>query len=132
MTDQDSKVDTRSDSRLGAIAALLAFLACNGLLVLSAILAGLGIGLDINPHLQAALIALFAILTVFFMLRGYRIHRKSGPPVLASLGAVVIVATLYLAYSKSLESIGLAALAIAALWNWRLRRQPGPSAKRFE
>ena len=123
MTDEDARVDTRSNARLSAIAALLAFLACNGLLVLSAVLASLGIGFDVNPHLQAALISLFAVLTAFFVLRGYRSHRKPGPLILAMLGAIVILATLYLAYSKLVESVALAALVIAAIWNWRLARQ---------
>ena len=128
MSGEDANVETRKSARLSAIAALLAFLACNGLIALSALLAGLGIGFDINPHLQAVLISLFAILTTWFVSRGFRVHRKPGPLILAAVGAIVILATLYLAYSKLVESIALAALIVAAIWNWRLARQPAPAA----
>ena len=123
MNAEDTNVETRKSARLSAIAAILAFLACNGLLALSVLLAGMGIGFDINPHLQAVLISLFAILTAFFVYRGFRAHRNPGPLILAAVGAIVILATLYLAYSKLVESVSLAALVIAAVWNWQLARR---------
>lgn len=129
MNAEDVNVEIRKSARLSAITALLAFLACNGLLALSALLAGLGIGFDVNPHLQAALISLFAVLTVFFVYRGFRTHRGPGPLVLAALGAAVILATLYLAYSKLVESIALVLLVIAAAWNWRLARRRATNSR---
>jgi hypothetical protein len=116
-------VATRKNARLSAISALLAFIACNGLLALSALLAGIGAGFDINPHLQAGLISLFAMLTVFFVFRGYAGHGNPWPLALAAVGALVILATMYMRYSKLVESVALAALLIAAGWNWALARR---------
>ena len=123
MHDGDDSIATRRFSRLGAISALLAFIACNGLLLLSAVLAATGIGLDINPHLQALLISLFAVLTAFFVFRGYIGHRNPWPLALAAAGALAILATMYIHYSKLIESVALAALLLAAGWNWALTRR---------
>lgn len=57
--------DTRKDpgklSWLPGAAAILAFIACNGLFVIVTILSLLGITIAINPHIQAAAIGLFAV-----------------------------------------------------------------------
>ncbi len=51
---------------LPGAAAVLAFVACNGTVLLVAMLAVFGITLVINPHLQAAAISLFSLLTLGF------------------------------------------------------------------
>jgi uncharacterized membrane protein len=104
-------------------AALLAFIACNGLILATALLAFFGISLSINPHVQAVLISLFAILTSVFVYRGFRHHRQPGPLILAGTGALVIVLTMYVSYSKLIETIGLMALLAAAGWNWYIARR---------
>ena len=122
MHDGDDSFATHRFSRLGVFSALLAFIACNGLLVLSAVLSLIDIGFDIDPHLQALLISLFAVLTVFFVFRGYSRYRNPWPLALAAAGAIVILARMYILYSKLVESVALAALLIAAGWNWALAR----------
>ncbi len=110
------------------VAAVLAFIACNGLIVLTALLAVFGITFNINPHLQAILICIFAILTSVLVFKGYQQHRKAGPMVVASVGAIVIILTMYVSYSKAIESTGLLALVIAAVWNWRATAQKASRA----
>jgi len=50
-------------------------------------------------------------------------HRKIGPLLLAGIGALVIILTMYISYSKLIESAGLLALVVAAGWNWYFARQ---------
>jgi len=105
------------------IAALLAFIACNGLILLTAILAAFGIALNINPHVQAVLISLFAILASVFIYKGFKQHDRIGPLLLGCVGALVIILTMYVSYSKIIESVGLLALVVAAGWNWWVVRR---------
>lgn len=108
------------------VAALLAFVACNGLILVAAILALFGIALDINPHVQAILISLFAILTSILIYKGFARHHNIGPLLLAGFGALLIILTLYISYTKLVESAGLLALVVAAVWNWKVTRQQTP------
>jgi len=105
------------------VAALLTFIACNGLFLVTALLALFGITLGINPHVQAILISLFAIFTSILIYIGFMRHRKIGPLLLAGIGALVIIFTMYISYSKLIESAGLLALVVAAGWNWYVARQ---------
>lgn len=121
-----SKTESTSGRRFAfysGVAAVFAFIACNGLILLAAILAIFGISFSINPHVQAVLVSLFAILTSILLFKGFRQHRKPGPLILACTGAIVIILTMYIAYYKLIESIGLLALVIAAVWNWRIARR---------
>lgn len=109
-------------SWLPGATAILAFVACNGTLVIVALFSLLGITLVINPHVQAAVISLFAVLTLGFVLVGYRDHRIRGPVILSAIGAVLIVGTMYISFSKIVESAGLLALIAGAIWSWRTHR----------
>ncbi len=104
---------------LPGAAALLAFVACNGTAVLVAMLAGFGITLVINPQLQAAAISVFALLTLGFVFLGYRKHQTMGPLLLASIGAILVIGTMYIAFNKIIESLGLLVLIASAVWSWR-------------
>ena len=105
------------------VAALLTFIACNGLILVTGLLALFGITLGINPHVQAILISLFAILTSVLIYKGFMRHHNIGPLLLAGIGALVIILTMYISYSKLIESAGLLALVVAAGWNWYVARQ---------
>jgi hypothetical protein len=123
MTGEGKSESTHKLAVYSGITALLAFIACNGLIVVTAALAMFGITFNINPHVQAILISVFAILTSVLVFKGYLQHRKTGPLLLAAAGALVIVLTLYISYSKLIESAGLFALVVAAGWNWQSVRQ---------
>ena len=119
-------VKSKSESKFAfysGVAALLTFIACNGLIFVVALLALFGITLDINPHVQAILISLFAILTSVLIYKGFMQHHKIGPLLVAGIGALVIILTMYASYNKLIESAGLLALVVAAGWNWYLARQ---------
>jgi hypothetical protein len=115
----DTQKDLGKLSWLPGAAAILAFIACNGLFVIVAILSLFGITIALNPHIQAAAISLFAVLTLGFVFLGYREHHVLGPMILSVIGAVLIVGTMYIYFSKIVESLGLLALITSAVWSWR-------------
>lgn len=109
--------------KLPLICAVLAFVACNGALVLIAIFSAIGITVSINPHLQAAVISLFAIVTLALVFRDFREHKNLSPLLLAALASATLIGTMYIQYNKLVESIGLLALFAAALWSWGIHRR---------
>lgn len=111
---------------LPGVAAAMAFMACNGMVLLVGLLSMLGLTLVVNPHIQAATVSVFSLLTLMLVFSGYRLYRRAGPLVLALLGAVLVVGTMYVSFNKIVESTGLVLLVSAAVWNWRL---PGQAAE---
>lgn len=109
--------------KLSLIFAVLAFIACNGTILLIGVFSAIGISISINPHLQAAAISLFAIVTLALVIRDFKRHRVVGPLLLAALASITLVGTLYIHYNKVVESIGLLALFAAALWGWQVNRR---------
>jgi hypothetical protein len=116
----------KGSTKTGLIAtavAILAFIACNGLFILVAVLSSMGIILTINPHAQAAVISLFALVTLIMVFISYRKNKTRGPLILCVVGAITVVGTMYIHYDKIIESVGLLVLFISALWSWRVARQ---------
>jgi hypothetical protein len=123
MVSEGESKSARKFAFYSGVAALLAFIACNGLVLVIAIF---GITLSINPHFQAILISLFALLTSVLIYKGFVQHHKIGPLLLAGIGALAIILTMYISYSKLIESAGLLALVVAAGWNWYVARREAP------
>ncbi len=96
----DSRTNSGITDWLPGVAAVLAFIACNGMLIVVAALALFGLTVTINPHLQAAAISLFAALTLVFNYLGYRRYRVPGPSILSFFGAVLIAGTMYIQFNK--------------------------------
>ena len=107
------------------VAAFLAFFACNGSVVLVTIFSLFGVTIVINPHIQAATISLFALLTLGFVFLIYIRHRDIRPVFLAGVGAALVVGTMYIAFSKAVETFGLLVLIASAIWSWRVSRGSG-------
>jgi hypothetical protein len=112
---------TRS-SKLAALGAVLAFIACNGLFILIAVFAALGITLVINPHVQAGAISLFALVTLAMVFITFRKNKLRGPLLLCAVGTVTVIGTMYIHYDKIIESVGLLALFVSAIWSWRVSK----------
>jgi hypothetical protein len=110
-------------NKMAPLFAVLAFLACNGTFILIAALAAMGISISINPHLQAAAIALFSVVTLLLVFRDTKIHQNHGPIILAAVGSATLVITMYIHFNKVFESIGLLELFIASIWSWQLSRR---------
>jgi hypothetical protein len=114
---------------LAALFAVLAFIACNGIILLIAVLSAIGISISINPHLQAIAISLFALITLLLIFRDFKRHREHGPLILAAIATVTLIGTMYIHYSKMVESVGLLLLLAAALWGWQInRKRCGPES----
>ena len=56
------------------------------------------------------------------MFAGYRKHLVMGPLLAAGVGALLIVGTMYIAFNKVIESLGLLALIASAIWSWRVNK----------
>ena len=119
----DSTHQSGSASRLAPLFAVLAFLACNATVMLIAALSAIGISISINPHLQAAAISLFAVVTLLLVFSDFKKHQNPGPLILAGVASATLIGTMYIHFNKLLESIGLLELFITALWSWQLRRR---------
>ncbi|RLA15721.1 MAG: hypothetical protein DRQ59_00700 [Gammaproteobacteria bacterium] len=118
--DSDDKPDKATrPSQLAALGAVLAFIACNGLFILIAVFAALGITLVINPHVQAAAISLLALITLAMVFIAFRKNKIRGPLILSAIGALIVIGTMYIHYDKIIESVGLLALFVSAIWSWR-------------
>lgn len=119
----DSTQKSRTASRLAPLFAVLAFLACNATLILIAVLSAVGISISINPHLQAAAISLFSVVTLLLVFRDFRKHQNLGPLILAAVASATLIGTMYIHFNKLVESFGLLELFIAAIWSWQLSRR---------
>lgn len=109
---------------------LLSVLACYGTLAVVAVLSLMGISLAINVHVWAAAIVLFAVVALLGIALTYRSHHHPGPLCVAIPGTLFIVLAMYgsnlldsrLGVSpRAVELLGFAALAVAAIWDWRLK-----------
>jgi hypothetical protein len=119
----DSTQKSATSNRLAPLFAVLAFLACNCTFILIVALSAIGISISINPHLQAAAIALFAVVTLLLVFRDCKKYQALGPLILAAIASATLIGTMYIHFNKVVESIGLLELFIAALWNWQLNRR---------
>ena len=122
-----TKASPKLAPKLSGIMAIFAFIACNGTIILVALLSTFGISLTINPHIQAAAISLFAFMAAIFVLIEHKKHGNKGPVILAMVSAAIVLITMYIAYHKVAESIGLIALIGSTIWSWYLSRAPKPS-----
>jgi uncharacterized membrane protein len=112
----------KPEGKLAAVFAILAFIACNGVVVLIAAFSFIGVSVSINPHIQAAAISLLSLVTLGLVFRGFQSNRKIGPLILAIAATVTLIATMYIHFNKIAESLGLLALFASALWSWQINR----------
>ena len=108
---------------------LLSLLACYGTLGLVAALGAAGISLNVNEHVWAAAIVLFAFAAVIGVVLGARRrHGNWAPAAVAALGAALVAASMYAAAAiegslglsaRVVEVVGFAVLIAAALWDYR-------------
>jgi len=86
MSDDSESKSRHKYADYSAVTALLTLVVCNLLIFLSAIWAAIGMTFMINPHVQAVLICLFAILTSILIYQGFRRQRQIDPLILALIG----------------------------------------------
>lgn len=127
----DNPADPGRIARLPQVGTALSLLTCYGTLALVALLSAMGITLAINLQIWAAAIVAFAFLAVFGILIGRRVHGKSGPVLLALVGALVVTLSMYaeplleetLGLNRDhVEIGGFVILVLATFADWRARR----------
>ncbi len=101
---------------IGAVLAALASLATCYSGILLTYLVGYE-ALSINPHAQAVLMWVFALLAVSFLWRDRKRHAKELPLVLGGIAAAILIITLYFGYDERVEALAYVLLVIAALLN---------------
>jgi hypothetical protein len=116
---------------LPATATVLSILSCYGTLAVVTALSVMGITLDLNVHVWAVVIVVFALLAVVGLALGRRAHGSSGPLVLGIIGALVVIFATYgsgiiqtflRVPRDAVEIAGFAVLLAGVIWDWRLKR----------
>jgi hypothetical protein len=67
-------------------------------------------------------ISVLALLAGVGVLLGYRRHRALAPLILGLVGAALILWVMLGSYDRFIEAAGFAALLVAAVSDWRLRK----------
>lgn len=108
---------------LPGLAVLSALLICKGLLYGTALLAVLGVTIDIPPGPWAIAIDLAVGLAVVAFWFSRRRHGAVAPTLLAALGAVLVIGYMHGLLPVQLEWAGLILLVVAAWLDWKASRQ---------
>jgi hypothetical protein len=108
--------------RLAGACTVLSIVACYGTLATVSVLSLLGVTLAIHKGVWAGPISLFALLALFGVALGYRVHRGIAPLVFAALGAGAILRAMFGSYSRVVELMGFAGLITGSIWDWRLKK----------
>lgn len=97
----------------GALAALTAVFTCYGLTLLVAVLAGLGLTVNLDAQIWAGAISLMTILAVAGTAFNTTRHGKIAPVVIAAAGGAAILYSMLGSYDPIVEFAGFAALLAA-------------------
>ncbi|WP_170604217.1 adenylate/guanylate cyclase domain-containing protein [Ruegeria arenilitoris] len=100
----------------GAVVAALASLATCYSGILATYIFGFQ-SFSINPHAQAVLMWVLALLAVAFLWRDRKRHSKELPLVIGGIAALTLIVTLYFGYDERVEALAYVLLVIAALLN---------------
>lgn len=100
---------------LAFLAALVSLLTCY-VTIITSMLAGSS-ALELNPHVQAVIMWGFGLLAVVAMGRDRARHLRNYPLAVATIGVVVMVATLYVHYDQRFEVLAFVFLFVGALLN---------------
>lgn len=107
---------------LAPAATVLSLVACYGTLATVAVLALLGLRLQINETLWAGAIVLLASAAVVGLALGARQHRVLWPLALGVIGAAALAYVMTVSYDRFIEVGGFLLLGLAAIADWRKRR----------
>ena len=110
-------------SRLGTVTSLLAVATCYGTLAAVALLSLIGVSVEIDEGMLVKLITGLLVLALSGMGYSYRLHRHPGPLLLSLAAAALLLWVFYGSYSRPLELAGFAALVIAAVWDFRVKKR---------
>ena len=119
---------TRWADSAGVVGAVLTALCCAGAPVIVSALAAVGLSALRNDRILWPLMALSLVVALWGLASDWRIHRRAGPLVLASLGGVALVAGVVFVHgfpARPLIAAGAIALLFATGWNaWARKNCP--------
>ena len=107
-------------SLLPSLAVISALLVCKGLLYGTALLAVIGVAVDIPPGPWAIAVDLAVVFAVVAFWFSRRRHGIVWPTLLASLGAILVVGYMHGLVHVELEWAGLVLLLVAAVLDWNV------------
>lgn len=107
-------------SLLPSLAVISALLVCKGLLYGTALLAVIGVAVDIPPGPWAIAVDLAVVFAVVAFWFSRRRHGIVWPTLLASLGAILVVGYMHGLVGVELEWAGLVLLLVAAVLDWNV------------
>jgi signal transduction histidine kinase len=104
--------------RLAATGTIASLATCY-LKVILAALTWLGVTASptINPHVQAAIMTLFAVVAVVGLYLDRKSHKRGAPLAIGAIGVLMIVGTLYIDYMPEIEFTGYLILVVAVFLN---------------
>lgn len=108
---------------LAPAATILSLLSCYGTLATVAVLALLGVHLRIPSALWAGAIISFAMIAVLGLALGARQHRALWPLAVGTIGAAALAYAMFVSYDRFVEIGGFLLLGLAAVADWRRRRE---------
>lgn len=118
--------------RLGRYSGVLvaaSLVACYGTLALVLVLSAVGVTVDVHEGAWATVIVAFAWIAVLAMGVNIPRHGSFVPFILADIGALLVSWVTFIQFSRGLELLGFAMLAVAALRDRHLlKRAPAPDA----
>jgi arsenite methyltransferase len=119
---------------LGSAASLFAVVACYGTLAAVALLAAIGVSVDLNEGTLVIFISVLLGLAIAGMVYSFRLHRHPGPLIVSILAVAMLSWVFYGSYTRSLELFGFAGLVVASIWDYRCKKKacPAPTSQREE
>ena len=108
---------------LGSAASLFAVVACYGTLAGVALLAAIGVSVDLNEGTLVIFITVLLGLAIAGMAYSFRLHRHPGPLTVSFLSVVALLWVFYGSYTKSLELSGFAWVVVASRWDYRCKKK---------
>jgi hypothetical protein len=124
--DRRKTVGPRSGVRrrnlLPSVAVASTLIVCKGLLYGTALLAIIGITVDIPPGPWAIAVDVVVILAVVAFWYSRRRHGNMWPTIMAAAGAVLVVSRMHGPVPAAFEWAGLVLLVSAALLDWKVGR----------
>ena len=108
---------------LGSAASIFAVIACYGTLAAVALLAAIGVSVDLNEGNFVIFITVLLGLAIAGTGYSFRLHRHPGPLTVSILSVAMLSWIFYGSYSKSLELLGFAGLVVASIWDYRCKKK---------
>ena len=119
---------------LGSVASLFAVVTCYGTLAAIALLAAIGVSVDLNEGTLVIFITVLLGIAIAGMVYSFRLHRHPGPLTVSILSVTMLSWVFYGSYTKSLELVGFAGLVVASIWDFRCKKKacPAPTSQSEE